>query len=275
MKKLTNEDIQRISVDILVYIDKLCREHNIDYSIFYGSLIGVERHKGYIPWDDDLDIVLTRPNYERLLELLKKQEDYLLLSPENTENYRYAFAKLVDKHTKAVSKQYYNSEDENLGVYVDIFPIDGFPTDLKERKKFGELCELYRANMVFSLNHSYAISRSWLKAKAKRILYYPKYRKLLRQGDYNYWKNKYESLVTKYPFEEAEFCGYMEFINIYWGVFPTDWFKEYEDVEFEGHTFMAIKERDKFLTLRYDNYMELPPEEERVTHHPYDFYFKD
>ncbi len=81
MKKLTNEDIQRISVDILVYIDKLCREHNIDYSIFYGSLIGVERHKGYIPWDDDLDIVLTRPNYERLLELLKKQEDYLLLSP--------------------------------------------------------------------------------------------------------------------------------------------------------------------------------------------------
>ena len=60
MKKLTNEDIQRISVDILVYIDKLCREHNIDYSIFYGSLIGVERHKGYIPWDDDLDIVLTR-----------------------------------------------------------------------------------------------------------------------------------------------------------------------------------------------------------------------
>ncbi len=83
------------------------------------------------------------------LSCSKKQEDYLLLSPENTDNYRYTFAKLIDKRTKAVSKQYYNSEDKNMGVFVDIFPIDGFPTDLTERKKFGELCELYRANMVF------------------------------------------------------------------------------------------------------------------------------
>lgn len=274
MKKLTNEEIQKVSVDILVYIDKLCRENNIEYSIFYGSLIGVERHKGYIPWDDDLDIVLTRPNYVNLINLLKDQKEYILLSPENTANYRYTFAKLIDKNTTVISKQYYNSEDENMGVFVDIFPIDGFPSDLEERKKIGDLCELYRSNMLFSLNQSYAISRSWWKAKAKRVLYYPKYKKLLKQGDFNYWKEKYESLVTKYPFEEAEYCGYMEFIDIYWGVFPTEWFKHYEDVEFEGHTFRAIRDRKEFLSLRYDDYMQLPPESERVTHHPYDFYLK-
>lgn len=275
MIQLKARDIQEISVEILIYIDKLCRANNINYSIFYGSLIGVERHKGYIPWDDDLDIVMPRPDYQKLLCLLAKQDDYILLSPETSDNYRYAFAKLVDPRTKAISKQYYGSEDVNLGVYVDIFPIDGFPTDLDERKKFGDLCEQYRANMLMTLNNSYAISRSWIKAKLKRILLYPKYKKVLRIGNYDYWKNKYERIVTSYPFEEADFCGYMEFIDEVWGVFPTDWFKHYEEVEFEGHKFFSIKDRQKFLTLRYGNYMEMPPEEERVTHHPYNFYFKD
>lgn len=275
MKQLNARDIQKISVDILVYIDKLCRSNNINYSIFYGSLIGVERHKGYIPWDDDLDIVMPRPDYQKLLDLLSKQDEFILLSPETSENYRYAFAKLVDPRTKAISKQYYGSEDANLGVYVDIFPIDGFPTDLDERKKFGDLCEQYRANMLMTLNKSYAISRSWIKARLKRVILYPKYKRVLKNGDYNFWKQKYEAIVASYPFEEAEYCGYMEFINEVWGVFPTEWFKHYEEVEFEGHKFLSIKDREKFLTLRYGNYMELPPEEERVTHHPYEFYFKD
>ncbi|MDT2827537.1 LicD family protein [Enterococcus viikkiensis] len=275
MKRLSARDIQNISVDILVYIDKLCRENSINYSIFYGSLIGVERHKGYIPWDDDLDIVMPRPDYQKLVSLLSKQNDYILLSPEISDNYRYAFAKLVDPSTKAISKQYYGSEDDNLGVYVDIFPIDGFPTNLDERKTFGDLCEQYRANMLMTLNNSYAISRSWMKAHLKRILLYPKYVKTLKKGNSKFWKNKYEEIVASYPFENAEYCGYMEFINEVWGVFPTEWFKHYEEVEFEGHKFLSIKDRDKFLTLRYGDYMQLPPEEERVTHHPYDFYLKD
>ena len=139
MKKVSMKEVQQISVDLLVYIDELCRDNNINYSIFYGSLIGVERHGGYIPWDDDLDIVLLRPEYEKLLDLLSKQQLYTLLSPHTTENYRYEFAKLVDPRTCAISRQYYGSESSKLGVYVDIFPLDGFPTDLTERKEFGDL----------------------------------------------------------------------------------------------------------------------------------------
>lgn len=106
-------------------------------------------------------------------------------------------------------------------------------------------------------------------------MHYPKYKKLLKTGNSNYWRKKYEELAVKYPINESEYCGYLEFIDIYWGIFPTKWFEEYEDVIFEGHTFRAIKERDKFLTLRYDDYMKLPPENERVTHHPYDFYYRN
>ena len=78
MRELKIKDIQRISVEILVYIDQICRENQIEYSLFYGSLIGSERHQGYIPWDDDLDIILTRPNYERLIQLLKNDDSYKL-----------------------------------------------------------------------------------------------------------------------------------------------------------------------------------------------------
>lgn len=275
MKKMSITEIQKTSIEILAYIDKVCRENDINYSIFYGSLIGVERHRGYIPWDDDLDIVLLRPEYERLLELLAKQQDFLLLSPKTTKNYRYVYSKLVDPYTLAISRQYYNSESDNLGVFVDIFPLDGFPSSLEEREKFGNLCEKYRSNMMFTLNNSYAVSRSWWKAHMKRFLYYPKYKKILKQGDSEYWRNKYESLATKYPVDRSEYCGYLEFVNINWGVFPTEWFKHFENVEFEGYQFRAIKDRDKFLTLRYGDYMKTPPPLEQKTHHPYDFYWKE
>ena len=95
MKPLTIKEIQETSTEILVYIDNICRQNNIEYSIYYGSLIGVERHQGYIPWDDDLDIVLTRPNYDRLINILSKDKNYLLLSLETRKNYRYTFGKYV------------------------------------------------------------------------------------------------------------------------------------------------------------------------------------
>lgn len=275
MKELTIKEIQATSVEILMHIDTICRENDIEYSIFYGTLIGAQRHQGYIPWDDDLDIVLTRPNYDRLINLLTKDDTYLLLSLETRENYRYTYAKLVDSRTCVKTTQFYHSEDPELGVFVDIFPIDGFPDDGETKKVFGETCERYRANMMASLNASYAISRTWWKAYSKRILHYPKHRKLVKQGGYTHWKELFMKETVKYPFDEASICGYIEFIDEIWGVFPTDWFKHYEDVVFEGQKVRAIKDRTKFLTLRYDDYMQLPPEAERVTHHPYTFYWKE
>ncbi|MFK4567214.1 phosphorylcholine transferase LicD [Enterococcus sp. UD-01] len=274
MKELSINEIQETSVEILVYIDTICRKHNIEYSVFYGSLIGAERHQGYIPWDDDLDIVLTRPNYDRLINILAKESTYLLLSLETRENYRYTFAKLVDRRTSVKTTQFYHSEDPELGVFVDIFPIDGFPADVAVRTEFGNRCELYRYNMLASLNASYAISRTWWKAYGKRVLFYPKHRKLVKQGGYAHWKELFMKETIKYPIEETSVCGYIEFFDEEWGIFPTEWFEHYEDIIFAGKKVRAIKDRDKFLTLRYGNYMELPPEHERITHHPYTFYWK-
>ena len=85
MRELTMAEVQKKAVDILVYIDKICRENNLKYTIFYGSLIGVERHQGFIPWDDDIDIVMPRPDYEELLLILKNDTNFPALFLQNTK----------------------------------------------------------------------------------------------------------------------------------------------------------------------------------------------
>lgn len=274
MRELAMHEVQRISTEILVYIDKICRENKLNYSIFYGSLIGVERHKGFIPWDDDIDIVMLRDDYEKLLSILSNEKKYTLLSSKTREQYRYTFAKLVDPSTVAKSKQYFGCEDKDLGVFVDIFPIDIIPEVENERKSFQLQSETYRKNMMDTLNLAYARSYSLWKSLVKLVFRLPHHLKLKKIGNASYWHNKYEENAQKYRFSNTGFCGYLEFIHIHWGVFPSKWFSEFENVEFEGHQVMAIKERKAFLTLRYDNYMKMPPVEERTTHHPYTFYEK-
>lgn len=274
MRKLEIQEVQKINTEILVYIDKICRENSLKYSIFYGSLIGLERHQGFIPWDDDIDVVMPRSDYTKLLEILQYETEYTLLSDKNLEKYRYTFAKLVDKSTIGKSKQYFSGEDKNFGVFVDIFPIDGIPDDAKDQKNFQKVCENFRLNMMDTLGLSYARSYSWWKSFIKLILKFFHHRKLMKQGGYEHWRRLYELETVKYNLETSKYCGFLEWIHINWGVFPVEWFQEYEDVFFEGHKVMAIKQRKLFLSLRYGDYMEMPPENERITHHQYDFYKK-
>lgn len=274
MKELTIKEVQERSLDILSYIDEVCRKNQLKYSIFYGSLIGLERHSGFIPWDDDIDIVMLRTDYDNLIEILSKDSKFKLLSFETTDNYRYPFAKLVDTSTTIQSKQFFGYEDLDFGVFVDIFPIDGIPDSKSEQEKFQLECETYRLNMMDTLGFAYARSYSLLKSIGKLIVRFPHHIKLKKIGNDEFWRSKYYEASKRYKIRDSKYCGYLEFININWGVFPVEWFKEYEDIEFEGRKYLAIKDRKKFLKLRYGDYMVMPPVNERVTHHPYAFYLK-
>ncbi|KRN21635.1 hypothetical protein FC75_GL002154 [Lacticaseibacillus camelliae DSM 22697 = JCM 13995] len=274
---MTLQQIQECELNILSYIDGICRSHGLRYSIFYGSLIGLERHHGFIPWDDDIDIVLARPDYDRLIKLLAGQSDYPVLSFETRAHYRYAFAKVVDPATTMVSHQVYGAEDPLMGVFVDIFALDGAPAGRVAQYRFHDECEKLRENMMDTLpNGTYARSFSRWKAYVKRVIRYPHYRSLMAQGDDNYWRQRYVKTMTRYSFDKASECGRPEYLNEDWGVFPVAWFSsdEFEDVNFAGRTVMAIKARKEFLTLRFGDYMKMPPASARVTNHPYTFYFK-
>ena len=254
MKKLTIKEVQNRSLDILSHIDKICRTNDLKYSIFYGSLIGVERHSGFIPWDDDIDIVMLRDDYDKLMKLLSNTSSkFKLLSFETTDNYRYPFAKLVDTATTFKSKQLFGYEDPSFGVFVDIFPIDGIPNTKEEQAKFQRECEIYRMNMMDTLGLAYARSYSFIKSFGKLIIKFVHHKKLKKIGDDNYWRTKYSEATRRYNINHSNYCGYLEFININWGVFPTEWFKEFETVEFEGRKFLAIKNRNDFFRQEYQN----------------------
>ncbi|MDT2743477.1 LicD family protein [Enterococcus asini] len=274
MKKLSIREVQLKAVEILVYIDKICRRENLRYSIFYGSLIGVERHEGFIPWDDDVDIVMPRPDYNRLMEILSRDKEYILMYSGNRSDYRYPFAKLVDSNTFIKSRQYFNGEEKDLGVFVDIFPLDGLPEADEDRVALWERAEQYRLNMMDTIDHCYARSFTLIKSLLKLLIRYPHHRKLLSEGDSSYWCDKYENTVKSVSFGDTTKCGFFDLANQDCGVFKVEWFDDFDEVDFEGYKLKAIKERADFLEIRYGDYMELPPENERVTHHPYTFFEK-
>lgn len=272
--ELKLEEVKRIALDILAYVDAICQVNNLRYSIYYGTLLGAVRHQGFIPWDDDIDIVMPRNDYQKLLNILEKDERYLLLDQQTRQNYRYTFAKVVDTTTKAKSTQYFGSEDIDYGVFIDIFPMDGVPEEKSEKNKFWQECESYRKKMLDTMGFAYARSNSLFKSIGKLILRYPYHRKLKQQGNYNYWRGKYEKSANRYNFDESKYCGFMETVNNDWGVFPVSWFDEFETIIFEGIKVRTIRAKEEFLSTRYGDYMRLPSKNEQITHHPYKFYYK-
>ena len=132
MKEISLDERKEIELEILLYVTRLCEKNRIDYSLCGGSLIGAIRHGGFIPWDDDIDIFLTRENYKKLIDLLKDDLHYKLYAPETTENYLYGFCKLMDKRTVIYSEYDEEIGTPELGVFIDIYPVDLIPENKKE-----------------------------------------------------------------------------------------------------------------------------------------------
>lgn len=271
MKELTDKELRTLQLEMTSYIDGICRENEIEYSLGGGSLLGAIRHKGYIPWDDDIDLILTRANYEKLLSVLMENcpEHYSLIYYQVRPTY-LPFAKLYDNRTYFTSKL--DNLNKGTGVFVDLFPIDVMPENAEERDEFKKEIQQSAIKLASSApGLVYASASKWYYFLGKMILWFPRH--LVNMGKNKKNAQEVDQQMQKYNATDEQLVGY-----VYSG-YKTEYFKReifdsYEDVVFEDYTFRKIKNHDGYLSMLYGDYMTLPPENKRVNHSYYHWYWK-
>ena len=262
-----------LQLEILSSIDYYCRKRGIDYFLTGGSCIGAVRHKGYIPWDDDIDIGMTRPNYDQFINGFNKEIDehpnLKVFAPELNWDYYAPYANVCDIRT-ILDEGTNGHNGIDIGVKVDVFPVDGIPSDLTsfqaEKKKMRRLWNmLYLKRLIINKDEHSFIWRMnmWVKKALLSIISYERIQKKIKE------------LAISNKFEESSYA-----IDV---VFPwkrdvmceKEVYEDLIDVDFEQLKVKIVKNYDRYLSLKYGDYLKLPPENERMCHHHFKAYWKD
>lgn len=254
MKELLRiDEIRSIELSILDHIDVVCKKNSIRYYLFYGSLLGAIRHKGFIPWDDDIDIVMPRPDYDKFVQLYKSDDSFELKKPGDND-YTYEFAKVFDKHT--IVEEDVTGESD-YGIWVDIFPLDG----LSKLDKIQNL-------RLFFLQRS-RVASIYSKPPRSSLLFKPfiyVYWRICKWIGCPYFIRKIDKLSRKYLYGDTNYVGFAPSIHSKNKYLDIDWFNDSIDIPFENKEYVAPKEWDACLTSLYGDYMVLPSEDKRQPH---------
>ncbi|MBQ6198616.1 MAG: LicD family protein [Bacteroidales bacterium] len=254
MKQLTPPEIKESLLSILNSVTLFCQKNNIQYYLAWGTLIGAVRHKGFIPWDDDIDIWMPRSDYNRFIELYDNQI-FHFRSMQTEEDFPLCFGKVCDERFSAIDEY-----DKDFGLYVDIFPLDGLPTDLTDAKK--HINRIRRQEVLWSsqvLTRRMPIS---IKLPAKKILKIIGARLIHPFVSVKKIREKLTLLCEKYKWEDSvNIIDYS--VNC---VFNKGMFVPSDERVFEGYTYFVPGDYDSILRMYYGNYMEIPPESERINH---------
>lgn len=253
------KEMQVIELEILQKIHDLCQIHEITYYMSGGTLLGAVRHQGFIPWDDDIDIYMPRQDYNRFCEIaLTELPDYLALQNQVlTENYPYFFAKVIHKRTRLVEPIWPYTE---MGVYVDIFPIDGLPANpLKRFWLENKVRFLHRLKIMhMCANQGLLHSNSFIKHQLKRLL-------LLLTPDFSF--DKLDKKMLRYDFYSAALVKNLSTNGKSREKVPMAYMGTPRLMAFEGRQFYGMAQAERYLTHFYGDYLQLPPKAERVSHH--------
>lgn len=264
MRKIETNELKCIQLNILCIVDDFCKSHNINYWIDCGTLLGAVRHKGYIPWDDDIDIGMLRTDYEKFKKLFVNNSRYSFLCAENTNSYYFPFGKVVDNNTVLYEP---NKQGYKIAVYIDVFVYDNAPdSDVALKKMYDERDFWRKLNNAQTGHHRK--TNNLFKEIIVKIGYY--FLKLFPKG---YFNNKALSVCLKYTNSSTQRVG--NFTSEKRMVCDKSIFESFVDLSFENHNFKAPVGYNKWLKAFYGNYMQLPPKDKRVSHHEFEAYYKD
>ena len=262
-KEVTDiSEIQQMELGIMEYIHEVCHKIGVKYFLSYGSLIGAVRHKGFIPWDDDMDICMLRDDYEKLQDYMIAHPDerYELMSYKNNVNYVYPFMKVQDNHTYLVEEDV--RIDSDMGIYVDIFPVDGYEDDQAFKDKMTKIIKKRQLSCYTfkGITNTKSVVNSIIRYISVIIFYFTNTNKYVSQID---------ELAKSRKVEDYELVDYVVYKDMNKPVWKREWLEQVEAGSFEGKKFMIPKHYHEVLTSDYGNYMQLPPVEQQVSHHDF------
>lgn len=267
MKEIDDiKQIQDMELEILIEFDNFCEKHELIYSLMGGTMLGAIRHNGFIPWDDDIDVSMPRPDYEKFIELTKNglRKDLEVFSINTHENYIHYFAKIVDTRTILYEK---NVRDKyKIGLNIDVFPVDGYPEDEKVAKEHYKKIARLKKFGIWSAR----IERKDgpVKSMLKSVRNYP-----FSLVGPSYFARRRDEEYKKFDFVESNdvtySTGYADRTKM-----TKEQFLNLIDVEFCGYKFKCQKDYDYILRCIYGDYMTLPPLEKRVSHHNIKVFWK-
>lgn len=261
-KEETLKEVKKAELNILSTVDDFCQKNNIKYSLAYGTLLGAVRHKGFIPWDDDIDIWMTRENYNKFIRAWEQNpvQGYILQNTDLEEDFSQNFTKIRKDNTAFIQTEEEKTTNYHKGIFIDIFPLDRVaktPSKIAVQKLYAMLTMLFYRKYAPPTEKGL---KKYISGFFLKIVPKSKY-----ENARKYFENKYLFLSGDVDCSWLSNSTYRD-LSIY---YDSDMMDDYTFLQFEGRNFMSVSKWDHALKMQYGDYMQLPPEEDRVwKHHP-------
>lgn len=269
LRKLSLKEIQQEALKVLVKFDSICKEHNWSYSLVYGTLLGAVRHKGFIPWDDDVDVQMPRKDYIQFIKWCCENEGVLkpfkLCNRETVKNYPFGISRFSNMEFKFITTNESLAPFDN-GVFIDIYPFDNSCNSEEEGSILMKKINKLNSEVAIFLNGK--SNKSMIRSFVKRIIHI--FLKLTKPKNFPALADeKISQIIQNNTSDNDIYTGCPAWVTETFKQYKKEWFKETKDILFEDHLFPVPIGYDAFLKFCYGDYLKLPPEEKRTPSHDY------